>query len=297
MEECGMTKKDVSVVILNFNTRELTKICIEKLRASNLGGYTMEIIVCDNASTDGTDAMVKENFPDVTFIQNGGNVGFAAGNNPGIKKAKGRYILLLNSDTEVTSSAVHTMVKFMDDHPKCGASTCKLVLMDGSMDPACHRGMPTPWNGFTYYMKLEKLFPKCRLFSGYHQLYKDISTIHEVDCISGAFFLVRRDVIDAVGMLDESYFMYGEDIDWAYRIKEAGWQIWFNPTVTTLHKKKQSGRSNANRERRIKTQTMFVTYNKLFYTKHYEKKYPWIVTKLVYLAFDMQLLAVKMFGA
>lgn len=291
-----MKQIDVSVIILNFNTLELTKIAIEKLLASKLGSYTMEIIVCDNASTDGTDTMVKKEFPKITFIQNHGNVGFAAGNNPGIKKANGRYILLLNSDTEVEDNAVRAMIRFMDDHPKCGASTCKLLLMDGNIDPACHRGMPTPWNALTYFLKLEKLFPKCRWFSGYHQLYKDLKTVHEVDCISGAFFLVRREVIDQVGMLDESYFMYGEDIDWAYRIKEAGWQIWYNPAVTTLHKKKQSGRSNVNRERRIKTQTMFITYNKLFYTKHYEKKYGPFVTWLVYLAFDLQRAVLKVFG-
>ena len=287
---------DVSVIILNFNTLELTKIAIEKLLASKLHKFSMEIIVCDNASTDGTDQMMKKEFPEILFIQNGGNVGFAAGNNPGIKIAKGRYILLLNSDTEVAENTIATMITFMDEHPTCGASTCKLLLMDGSMDPACHRGMPTPWNALTYYLKLEKLFPKCKGFSGYHQLYKDLTTIHEVDCISGAFFLVRREVIDTVGMLDESYFMYGEDIDWAYRIKEAGWKIWYNPTVTILHKKKQSGRSHASRERRIKTQTMFITYNKLFYTKHYEKKYGPIVTWLVYRAFDLQITGLKVFG-
>ena len=287
---------DVSVIILNFNTLELTKIAIEKLLASDLQNLSMEIIVCDNASTDGSDLMMKKEFPTIPFIQNGGNIGFAAGNNPGIKIAKGRYVLLLNSDTEVEKNAVSTMVRFMDSTPACGASTCKLLLMDGSMDPACHRGMPTPWNALTYYLKLEKLFPHARWFSGYHQLYKDLTTIHEVDCISGAFFLVRREVIDKVGMLDESYFMYGEDIDWAYRIKEAGWQIWYNPTVTILHKKKQSGRSHANRERRIKTQTLFITYNKLFYTKHYEKKYGPIVTWLVYRAFDLQLFGLKVFG-
>ncbi len=292
-----MNSVDISVVILNFNTVELTKICIEKLYASKLGKYTMEIIVCDNASTDGTDNMIKKEFTDVVFIQNGGNVGFAAGNNPGIKKATGRYVLLLNSDTEVNKDTIATMIRFMDDHHAAGAATCKLLLMDGSMDPACHRGMPTPWNGFTYYAKLEKLFPKVKWFSGYHQLYKKLDTIHEVDCISGAFFLVRRKVIETVGVLDEAYFMYGEDIDWAYRIKQAGWQIWFNPTVTTLHKKKQSGRSHANRERRIKTQLLFITYNKLFYTKHYKKKYPSIVTFFVYLAFAFQKIKVKIFGA
>ncbi len=291
-----MKSIDISVVILNFNTLELTKRCLESLKRSKLGSCTMEIIVCDNASTDGTMEMIKKEFPDVVRIQNNGNIGFAAGNNSGIKQAKGRYVLLLNSDTEVEPNVLKSMIAFMDVHPKTGAATCKLQLLDGTMDPACHRGLPTPWNAFTYYARLEKLFPKVKLLSGYHQLYKDLSTIHEVESISGAFFLVRREVIESVGVLDEDYFMYGEDIDWAYRIKVAGWQIWFNPNVTTLHKKKQSGRSHSNRERRIKTQTLFITYNKLFYTKHYEKKYPWFITWIVYRAFDLQLVLLKLFG-
>jgi len=291
-----MSSMDLSVVILNFNTLSLTKLCLESLKRSKLGSFTMEIIVCDNASTDGTLDMVKKEFPDVIRIQNGKNVGFAAGNNPGIKRAKGRYVVLLNSDTEVEPNTMRSMILFMDAHPRAGAATCKLLLMDKTMDPACHRGLPTPWNACTYYAKLEKLFPKVKLLSGYHQLYKDLSAMHEVDCISGAFFFVRREVIETVGLLDEDYFMYGEDIDWAYRIKKAGWQIWFTPEVTVLHKKKQSGRSHANRDRRMRTQTLFITYNKLFYTKHYEKKYPPIITWLVYRAFDMQLLLLKIFG-
>ena len=291
-----MNSIDISVVILNFNTLNLTKLCLESLKRSKLGSYTIEIIVCDNESTDGTLEMVKKEFPDVVRIQNKGNIGFAAGNNPGIKKAKGRYVLLLNSDTEVEPNAIRSMIEFMDTHPKAGAATCKLLLMDGTMDPACHRGLPTPWNACMYYAKLEKLFPKVQLFSGYHQLYKDLSTMHEVDCISGAFFLVRREVVETIGLLDEDYFMYGEDIDWAYRIKKADWQIWFNPNVIVLHKKKQSGRSHSNRERRTRTQTFFITYNKLFYTKHYEKKYPRFITWLVYRTFDLQLLLLKLFG-
>jgi GT2 family glycosyltransferase len=256
----------------------------------------MEIIVCDNASTDGTIEMVRKEFPDVLVIQNSGNDGFAAGNNPGIKRAKGRYILLLNSDTEVTSTVMKSMITFMDSHPKAGAATCKLILTDGSMDPACHRGFPTPWSAFTYFTKLEKLFPTSRLFGQYHQGYKDLTKPHEVDSISGAFFMVRSEVIKQVGLLDEDFFMYAEDIDWAYRIKKAGWQIWFTPVVSVIHKKKQSGRSHADRGRRIKTQTFFIIYNKLFYTKHYEHVYPRWVTWLVYATLDTQLWLVKIFG-
>lgn len=291
-----MSSIDVSVIILNFNTLALTKLCLQSLKQSKLGSYSMEIIVCDNASSDGTIEMVQKEFPDVLVIQNNGNVGFAAGNNPGIKRAKGRYVVLLNSDTEAEPNVMKSMITFMDTHPKAGASTCKLLLMDGSMDPACHRGFPTPWSAFTYFTKLEKLFPRSPLFGEYHQGYKDLTKPHEVDSISGAFFMVRCEVINEVGLLDEDYFMYAEDIDWAYRIKKAGWQIWFTPQVTVLHKKKQSGRSHANRQRRIKTQTLFFTYNKLFYTKHYEHVYPRWVTWLVYATLNAQLWLLQTFG-
>jgi GT2 family glycosyltransferase len=276
-----MNAPDVSVIILNFNTLNLTRMCLESLAKSKLGRFTMEVIVCDNASTDGTETMVKKEFPNVIMIQNGKNVGFAAGNNPGIRRAKGRYILLLNSDTEVTPAAIATMVEFMDTHPKAGAATCKLVLPNGSMDPACHRGFPTPWAAITYLSKLERLFPKTKLFGEYHQGYKNLKTAHQVDAISGAFFIVPREVVAKVGLLDEAYFMYAEDIDWAYRIKKAGWEIWFNPKASVLHKKKQSGRANILRKRRVVTEIYFHKYNWLFYKKNFAPTYNPLVTLLV----------------
>ena len=184
----------------------------------------------------------------VICIQNGKNLGFAAGNNPGIRRAKGRYILLLNSDTEVDADTFAKMLSYMDKNENVGASTCKVMLPTGDIDPSCHRGFPTPWASITYLLKLEKLFPTSVLFGQYHQGYKGLTTIHEVDCIVGAFFMVRANVIKKVGLLDEDYFMYGEDIDWCYRIKKAGWKIMFSPQTSILHRKKQSGRSNSSKK-------------------------------------------------
>lgn len=287
---------DVSVVILNYNTVDLTRACLQTVFASSLGKYSMEVIVCDNGSTDGSVEMIRKEFPQVIFIDNKKNLGFAAGNNPGIKRAKGRYILLLNTDTEVQNNTFRVMLEFMDSHPEVGASTCKLLLPDGSMDPACHRGFPTPWASLTYLSKLEKLFSKSRLFGQYHQGYKDLSRIHEVDCIVGAFFLVRREVVKEVGLLDEDYFMYAEDIDWAYRIRQAGWKIMYNPTVTILHKKKQSGRSNVLRERRVMTEIYFHRYNWLFYKKHYARKYGSLLTFFVNSFYTIRLFFLERFS-
>jgi len=287
---------DLSVVILNFNTRDLTRTCLLTVLGSKMGQYRMEVIVCDNGSTDGSIEMIERDFPQVTFIKNGKNIGFAAGNNPGIRRAKGRYVLLLNTDTEVPEQTLVRMIEFMDTHKEAGAATCKILLPDGSMDPACHRGFPTPWVAFTYVTKLEKLFPKTRLFGEYHQGYKDISKVHEVDCIVGAFFMVRRETIEDVGLLDEDYFMYGEDIDWAYRIRKNGWKILFNPSVTILHKKKQSGRANSRKDSRVATEVYFHQYNWLFYTKNYAKKYGPLLTFLVNSFYTTRIVLLKKFG-
>jgi len=282
-----MAKIDVSIIILNYNTKDLVLACLSSLAKAKTPTDHWEVIVVDNASTDGSVEVLKQK-KNIHIIQNKTNLGFAAGNNFGIKMAKGRYVLLLNSDTEVTKGAIQLVLDFMDTHPKVGVSTCKLVLSDGTIDPACHRGFPTPWAAFTYMIGLEKFFSHSRLFAQYHQGYKDLSVAHEIDSPSGAFFLIRREVIDKVGMLDEDYFMYGEDLDWAYRIKQAGWQIWFNPEATVLHHKKQSGRANVDAQLRRQTQKYFYETMGLFYKKHYSHRYGWLVTQLILLAIKLR---------
>ncbi len=286
-----MSDIDVSIIILNYNTKALLLACLASIEKARTLKDRWEVIVVDNASTDGSVKEIsnfKSQISNLKIIQNDRNLGFAAGNNVGIKMAKGRYVLLLNSDTEVTKDAIILMLDFMDAHPKVGVSTCKLVLPDGSMDPACHRGFPTPWAAFTYMIGLEKLFPHSHLFAQYHQRYKNLLERHEIDSPSGAFFLVRQEVINNVGMLDEDYFMYGEDLDWAYRIKQAGWQIWFYPKASVLHRKRQSGRANVDAQLRRQTQKYFYQTMELFYKKHYGHRYGWIVTQLVLLGIKLR---------
>jgi hypothetical protein len=261
---------ELSIIIVNFNTKDITRACLDSIATWREGG-AWEIIVVDNGSTDGSREMLKK-FTDITLILNRKNLGFAKANNKGIKIAKGKYILLLNSDTEIREDSIQTMLRFMDGHLRAGAATCQLDLVNGSMDPACHRGFPTPWASFTYMIGLEKLLPRFPLVAAYHMGYKNMDIPHQVDCISGAFFLARRQALDQVGLLDEDYFMYAEDIDWAYRFKQKGWEIWYNPEASVLHKKKQSGRSNMLRSRQVITERYFHMSNWLFYKKHYEKK-------------------------
>jgi GT2 family glycosyltransferase len=284
-----MKSVDISVIIVNFNTVNLLREYLMSLEKADTKAFYMEIIVVDNGSKDGSNDMVREEFPHVILVEQGDNLGFAKANNIGMKQAVGRYVLLLNSDTEVNHDTLAVMIAFMDANPRIGLSTCKVLLQDGSMDPASHRGFPTPWASFTYFLGLERIFPHSRFVSQYHQGYKDIHSIHQIDSPSGAFFFLRRSVIERVGLLDEEYFMYGEDLDFAYRIKSAGFEIWFNPTVSTLHKKKQSGRAHNDMLLRKKINHHFYTTMKIFYRRHLEKKYPWIVNFFVYLGIDIKI--------
>ncbi len=284
----------LSIIIVNFNTRDLTVACLASLAKAQIK-ESWEIIVIDNASVDDSVVAMKSlklKVKSLKIIENIENVGFAKANNQGIRVAKGEYILLLNSDTEVGEYSIEKMLAFMEAHPKVGVATCKVLLADGALDPASHRGFPTPWVSFTYFVGLEKLFPRSPLFSGYHKGYLPMDVPHQIDSPSGAFFLTRKKVIDDVGLLDEQFFMYGEDIDWAYRIKEKGWEIWFNPEVSITHFKKQSGRSNQNPALRKKTQRYFYETMFLFYKKHYAHRYGLLTQLLVESVVRLKLLFV-----
>lgn len=285
---------ELSIIIVNYNTKEITKACLDSL-AKWREGVDWEIIMVDNGSTDGSIEMLKK-YPGIKLILNNKNLGFAKANNKGIKIVKGKYILLLNSDTEIRPDSIQTMLRFMDGHLKAGAASCRLDLANGQMDPACHRGFPTPWASFTYLIGLEKLFPHTPLFAGYHMGYKNMTIPHQVDCISGAFFIARHEAIADVGLLDEDYFFYAEDIDWAYRFKERGWEIWFNPEAIVLHKKKASGRNSLLRSRAVTTEIYFHAYNWLFFKKHYAKKYGPLISVPVNLFYSLRLFFLKRFA-
>ncbi len=286
-----MQKKsaELSIIILSYNTKDVLENCLASIDAVKTPADAWEIIVVDNNSRDGSADMVQKNFPPVMLIRQKKNVGFAAGNNIGIKKSKGEYVLLLNSDTEVAPGAIQETLQYLKHHADVGVITCKLLRPDGTIDPACHRGFPTPWAAFTYFIGLERLFPNLKLFSQYHQGYKDMEQIHEIDSLSGAFYLIGRNVIDKVGYLDEQFFMYGEDLDWSYRIKRAGWKIIYYPFVSILHKKWLSGRAHTDEAQRKQTQKYFFGAMELFYKKHYQHKYGWLVTGLVMLGIKLQM--------
>ncbi|MBD2864814.1 glycosyltransferase family 2 protein [Paenibacillus oceani] len=268
---------DVSIIIVNYNTKQLTSNCINSLIHSKCTDPTYEIILVDNASYDGSVEEITSKYPEVKVIKNTENFGFAKANNQGIAIASGKYILLLNSDTIVEPGTLGTIISFMDENPKIGASGCKVVLPDGSLDKACRRGFPTPLTTFYYVSGLSKLFPKSPHFNAYHMEYLSEDDSYPVDCLVGAFMMVRREVIDQVGMLDERFFMYFEDTDWCYRIQQAGWINYYYPMTQITHFKRGSSRGRPFR----------ITYEfhramKMFYDKHYRKQYPFWVTLLMY---------------
>lgn len=281
---------DLSIIIVNYKTKDLTLQTLQSVFAADQPKNKLEVILIDNASEDETPQSVKKLFPHVKLILSQSNLGFAGGNNLGLRQAKGRYVLLLNSDTLITKDTLVKMVDFMDKNPQVGLATCRVELANGQIDPASHRGFPTPWAAIAYYSGLEKLFPKSKLFGQYHQGWKDLTITHEIDAPVGAFFMLNKRALDQVGLLDETFFMYGEDLDLAYRIKKANWQIMWTPITKIIHLKGASGlKKEVNnqlteeaKKQRMKTTESFFDTMKIFYQKHYRKKYFFLWRWLVF---------------
>ena len=282
-------KINLSVIILNYNTRVFLQACLRSLAKSQKEKITWETIVVDNASTDGSGEMVKENFPEVKLIMNKKNIGFAAANNQAVKNAKGQYLLFLNPDTLVQPETLKTMVDYMKKNPQTGAATCRVELVNGQLDYACHRGFPTPWNAFTYFSGLAKLFPKSKLFNGYTLSHLNLAKTHEIDSACGAFLIVRREAGEESHWWDEDYFWYGEDLDFCYRLREKGWRIDYVSQTKIIHYKgaasgikkhsqKLATATKQTKKRAIKASTEVM---RVFFQKHYQNKYPkpiyWLV--------------------
>jgi GT2 family glycosyltransferase len=287
---------DISIIIVSYNTKEFLKACIESIYKTTQN-IKFEIIVVDNASSDGSLEILKKlKAPNFKLIENKENLGFSKANNVGVKEAIGRYVLFLNSDTVVGEKTLEGMVKFMDENQHVGAATCKLVMPNGQIDDASHRGDPTPWNALTHFSGLAKLFGKTKLFGGYNLGYLDLNKTHEIQALAGAFMLVRKKAGDDAGWWDEDYFFYGEDLDFCYMLRQKGWKIFYVPLYSILHYKGVSGGikkiskdvTTANPETKTRSQRERFRAMRLLYKKHYEQKYPWIVTRLVYLGISLK---------
>lgn len=284
---------DLGIVIVNYNTRDLLRDCLASIYAS-WGDWSYKVYVVDNASVDGSAEMVRQEFPQAGLIVNDQNKGYAYANNLGLKalgwgndeEAEPQqartptYALLLNPDTILPPRALSTMLEFISSHSEAGVVGPRLVLANGELDKACRRSFPSPAVSFYRMVGLSTLFPRHRRFGAYNVTYIDENQEAEVDSVVGAFMMLRSQAIADVGLLDEIFFMYGEDLDWCYRIKEAGWKVLYNPNCTVLHYKRASSRHSR------KALYEFYRAMLLFYEKHYARTTPfwlhWFVVGAVH---------------
>jgi GT2 family glycosyltransferase len=286
-----VNKLDLGIIIVNYNVRDLLRDCLESVFDSQ-GDFTFRVCVVDNGSTDGSADMVEAEFPQVHVIRTE-NRGYAVGNNLGLRAfGFGRlvdwdtgqpgdqspsyqttslptpeYVLLLNPDTVLPPSALADMLAFMAAHPQAAVAGPRLVREDGSLDRACRRSFPTPEVAFYRLSGLSCLFPHSPRFGRYNLTYLPPEVTTEVDSVVGAFMLIRGEVLKQIGLLDERYFMYAEDLDFCYRAKQQGWQVWYNAEVMVLHYKGQS-----SRQRSSFANAQFYRTMRLFHNKHFKKQ-------------------------
>ena len=235
-------KVDISVIIVNYNVRDLVDNCISSVQKAASGNFTVEIFLVDNNSIDGSADHIRSKYPDVEVIENDQNIGFSRANNIALKRAEGEYVLILNPDTLLEEGTFERMIGFCRDHPDAGAVTSKLILANGKLDSACRRSFPTPAVAIPRILGLSKLFPNSKTLARYNLTYLDENLTHEVDAICGAFMFIPRKVFERSGYFDEDYFMYGEDLDLCFQIRKSGYKIYYYPEVTTIHFKGESTR-------------------------------------------------------
>lgn len=280
---------ELGIIIVNYNTRELLDNCLSSIFKADHPKGGLQVIVVDNGSEDDSMDMVAKEYPSVVVIKNSANLGFAKANNIGVGALDARYVLFLNSDTVIKRYSLVKPLKYLKTHPKVGAITIKLLLKDGSIDYDNHRGFPTPWASAANFLGLAKLFPKSTFFNAYHLGFQKLDKIHKIPVASGSFLMMPTKVFKDIGMWDETFFYYGEDIDLCYRLNEAGYSIIYYPKVTTLHlrgassgiRKENAKTAVSKKDNKIKIAKASTDAWKIFYKKFYSKRYPFFVTWIV----------------
>ncbi|MEI6522856.1 MAG: glycosyltransferase [Bacteroidota bacterium] len=270
--------KDLSVIIVNYNVEYFLEQCLLSVEkaAKNIDA---EIFVVDNNSVDGSVNLVKEKFPFVKLIENKKNTGFSFANNQAIKESQGKYVLLLNPDTLVEEDTFEKIITFMNTHQDAGGLGVMMVDGKGIFLPESKRGLPTPMVAFYKIFGLSALFPKSKIFGRYHVGYLDKNKTHEIEILSGAFMLLRKKVLDEIGLLDETFFMYGEDIDLSYRITKAGYKNYYFPETKIIHYKGESTKKSS-------VNYVFIFYRAMiiFAEKHFSQKNAKTFSTLINLA-------------
>lgn len=260
------TKKKISIIIVNYNVEYFLEQCLNSVQKA-LNNIDGEVFVVDNNSIDGSTNMVKEKFPDVNLIENKGNVGFSKANNQAMRRSTGEYILLLNPDTVVEEDTFAKCIEFMDKHSEAGGLGVRMIDGKGNFLPESKRGLPTPSVAFYKIFGLSRLFPKSKTFGKYHLGYLDEHEVNEIEILSGAYMFMRKSALEKVGLLDEAFFMYGEDIDLSFRIIEGGYKNYYFPKTQIIHYKGESTKKSS-------INYVFVFYRAMviFAEKHFSQK-------------------------
>lgn len=285
-------KPQLSIIILNYNTKELLEDCLNSIKKYE-DEVPLEVIVSDNASSDGSSDMVREKFPWVRLIE-GPNEGFSKGNNRARKLVKGEMVLFLNPDTVVKEHVFAKTVAYIREHKDVGALTCKLVLPSGELDKDARRSFPTLWVAFTHLvLPLDRLFPKSSLFAKYWYGYISENTTHEADALECAFFLTYKKILDKVGWFDEGYFFNGEDIDLSWQIKKAGYKLVYYPEVEVIHYKGVTSgkvkkwKHKAPLKNRLRVKMAAMDSMERFYKKNLWSRYPTVLNWFVVLGIKL----------
>ncbi|MCK5076863.1 MAG: glycosyltransferase family 2 protein, partial [Calditrichia bacterium] len=267
---------DISIIIVSYNVKYLLAGLLHSLQQALQQKISYEIIVVDNNSTDNTPEYISGKALNLTIIKNKENLGFAAANNQGIAVAKGKYILLINPDTLVEEDIFEKLIAFLEKHPQYGGVTAKMLNPDGSFAIDCRHGIPSPRDAFYKAMGMTKIFPNSKHFSYYNQTFLEENDENDIPAFSGAFMLLREKTVNEVGLLDDSFFMYCEDIDYCCRLNKKKWRIRYLPTVRLLHFKGESTKE--------KNYDYFKNFNLSmlhFFKKHHATKYPGLFSSIV----------------
>jgi len=286
----------LSIIIVSFNTEEIVKRCLLNLK-KNFIKYPLdyEIVVIDNNSKDNSPKLLSDlekNWNNLHVYLSKKNLGFGQGNNLGLEKSHGKYVLYLNSDAIVEDIDFQDLINLMESHKNIGALTVNVILPDGEIDPASHRGFPNLWRSLTYFLGLERLFFYVpflnNIFGGYHLVHLNLKEIHEIDSPTGAFFFTKKEIVDKFGGFDNDFFMYGEDLEMAFQIKESGYKIFYYPLWSVLHLKYSSGLQTKDKTIKSMAKDHFYDSMKIFYRKHYAKENFWLVNQMVYLLINIK---------
>jgi len=275
---------DISICIISYNTRQLLADCLRSIQASGTH-RSYEIIITDNGSTDGSLEMLQTEFPEVQVIRNISNLGYTVPMNQALRLALGRYLVQLNPDTLVQPGLFDTLADYLEANPQVGILSPKVLNRDGTLQYQCRRSAARPWDALSYMLHLDRLFPKSQHFGGYLMTYMDANATHEAEAVSGSCMMIRRDVVEGIGYLDEAIFAYQEDAEFCFRARKAGWKVVYLPTASIIHFGGQGGSKNQPYRGVIEWHRSYFYY----YRKHLAKDYFFLFNWLFYALMGVKL--------